>query len=146
LSAGTAILPFGLQLVLNGPVVIGGAHTIIFAEDAEAARAFFRDVLGLPNVDAGDGWLIFALPPGELAVHPGGGWGQTTAHHELFFMCHDIEGTMAELEGKGVEFIAPVSEEGWGLITRFKVPGAGDIGLYQPRHPSPLAEFSDVRR
>jgi catechol 2,3-dioxygenase-like lactoylglutathione lyase family enzyme len=129
--------------VLNGPVVIAGAHTIIFAEDAEAARAFFRDVLGLSGVDAGEGWLIFALPPAELAVHPGGGWGQTTAHHELFFMCHDIERAMAELGGKGVEFIAPVSDEGWGLITRFKVPGAGDVGLYQPRHPSPLAEFSD---
>ena len=125
------------------PAVIAGAHTIVFAEDAEVARAFFRDVLGFPAVDAGDGWLIFALPPGELALHPGPGWGQAAGQHLLFFMCHDIERSVAELEGKGVEFVAPVSDEGYGLTTRFRVPGAGEIGLYEPRHPSPLAEFSD---
>jgi catechol 2,3-dioxygenase-like lactoylglutathione lyase family enzyme len=122
--------------------VIAGAHTILFAEDAEAARAFFRDVLGFPAVDAGDGWLIFALPPGELAVHPGPGWGRDVGGHELFLMCDDIEATMAELESKGAEFVAPVSDEGWGLLTRLRVPGAGEIGLYEPRHPSPLAAFS----
>ena len=117
--------------------MIAGVHTIVFAEDAEAARAFFRDVLGFANVDAHDGWLIFALPPGELAVHPA-----DDTHHELYFMCHDLERTIDELERKGVEFVTPVAEEPWGLVTRMKVPGAGDIGLYQPRHASPLAEFS----
>ncbi len=114
--------------------MISGAHTIVYADDAEAARAFFRDVLGFEAVDAGDGWLIFALPPGELAVHP----GPEPGRHELFFMCDDIEATVAELRGRGVE-PAPISDEGWGLLTRFAVPGAGEIGLYEPRHPSPLA-------
>jgi catechol 2,3-dioxygenase-like lactoylglutathione lyase family enzyme len=122
--------------------VIAGAHTIVFAEDAEAARAFFRDVLGFPAVDAGDGWLIFALPPGELAVHPGAGWGQGVGGHQLFLMCEDIEATMADLGSKGAEFVAPVTDEGFGLLTRLKVPGAGEIGLYEPRHPSPIADFS----
>jgi catechol 2,3-dioxygenase-like lactoylglutathione lyase family enzyme len=116
--------------------VIAGAHTIVYAENAEAARAFFRDVLGFEAVDAGDGWLIFALPPGELAVHPGEAGG-----HELFLMCHDLERTVETLTGRGVEFTAPISDEGWGLLTRFAVPGAGEIGLYEPRHPSPLADF-----
>jgi catechol 2,3-dioxygenase-like lactoylglutathione lyase family enzyme len=108
---------------------------LVFAEDAEAVRAFFRDVLGFPNVDGGDGWLIFALPPAELGVHPGVG------QQELFFMCHDVERTVEELEAKGVEFVAPIADEGFGLMTRFKVPGAGELGLYQPKHPSPLADF-----
>ena len=116
--------------------MIAGAHTIIFAEDAERARAFLRGVLGLEAVDAGGGWLIFALPPGELAVHPGG------TGHELYLMCHDIEATVRELEAKGVDVVAPVSDEGWGLIARIAIPGAGPIGIYEPRHPSPLAEFS----
>jgi catechol 2,3-dioxygenase-like lactoylglutathione lyase family enzyme len=124
--------------------VIAGAHTIIFAEDAEAARAFFRDVLGFPSIDAGDGWLIFELPHGELALHPGPGWGKTVGQHELFFMCHDVERTVAELEQKGVEFVAPITDEGYGLTTRFRIPGGGEAGLYEPKHPSPLAEFSDA--
>ena len=119
--------------------MIAGAHTIVFAEDAERARAFIRDVLG---VDAGDGWLIFALPPGELAVHPGSGWGRGPGHHALFLMCHDIDGTVRELESRGVEFVSPIEDEGWGRIARFLIPGAGEIGLYEPRHPSPLSEFS----
>jgi len=119
--------------------VIAGVHTILYAQDAERARAFLRDVLRLESVDAGGGWLIFALPPGELAAHPLEGGEE---HHELFLMCHDIERTVAELRERGVEFVAPVSDEGFGLITRLVVPGAGEIGLYEPRHPSPLAEFS----
>jgi catechol 2,3-dioxygenase-like lactoylglutathione lyase family enzyme len=122
--------------------VIAGAHTLIYAEDADAARAFFRDVLGFSSVDAGDGWLIFELPPGELGVHPGPGGGQEVGDHELSFMCHDIEATVAELKEKGVEFTAPVTDESYGRITRFRVPGAGEISLYEPRHQSPLAEFS----
>jgi catechol 2,3-dioxygenase-like lactoylglutathione lyase family enzyme len=121
--------------------VIAGAHTLLFAEDAEKARAFFRDVLEFPSVDAGEGWLIFALPPGELGVHPGPGWERTVGGQELFFMCHDVERTVEELERKGVEFVAPISDEGFGLMARFKVPGAGEIGLYEPKHPSPLAGF-----
>lgn len=123
--------------------VIAGAHTIIFADDAEAARAFFRDVLGFKGVDAGEGWLIFALPPGELALHPGPGWGREVGQHEVFLMCHDIEGTVSELERKGVEFVAPVTDEGYGLVTRLRIPGGGEIGLYQPTHPSPLPEFAN---
>jgi len=123
--------------------VIAGAHTILYAEDADAARAFLRDVLGFPGVDAGDGWLIFELPPGELAVHPGPGWGSPTGGHELFFMTLDLARAAAELEAKGVEFTAPVTDEGYGLMTRFRLPGVGEVGLYEPRHPSPLAAFSD---
>lgn len=121
-------------------VVIAGVHTILYAEDAEQARAFLRDALGLDGVDAGDGWLIFALPPGEVAVHPA--WEpRPNGTHELFLMCHDVERTKVELEAKGVEFTAPVSDEGWGLLTRFKVPGAGEMSLYEPRHRSPLSAF-----
>jgi catechol 2,3-dioxygenase-like lactoylglutathione lyase family enzyme len=122
--------------------VIAGAHTLIFADDAERARAFFRDVLGFSSVDSGDGWLIFALPPGELGVHPGPGWGHEVGQPQLFFMCHDIEACVEELRRKGVEFVAPITEQGYGLMTRFAVPGAGEMGLYEPRHPSPLPDFS----
>jgi catechol 2,3-dioxygenase-like lactoylglutathione lyase family enzyme len=82
------------------PAVIAGAHTLIYAEDAERARAFFRDVLDFPSVDAGGGWLIFALPPAELGVHPGPGSGRAVGGHELSFMCDDVERTVAELEQK----------------------------------------------
>src|SRR5829696_1564204 len=124
--------------------MIAGAHTIIFAEDAERAREFLHDVLGFEGVDAGEGWLIFALPPGEVAVHPGSGWGRGPGHHALFLMCHDIEQTARELEANGVELLSPASpieDEGWGRIARFLIPGAGEIGIYEPRHPSPLPEF-----
>jgi catechol 2,3-dioxygenase-like lactoylglutathione lyase family enzyme len=123
--------------------MIAAVHALIYAEDAEAARAFFRDVLGFRSVDSGDGWLIFALPPAELGIHPGPGVLESRAlgNHELYLMCHDVERTRAELEAKGVEFTAPIADEGFGLTTRFKVPGGGEIGLYEPRHASPLAEF-----
>ena len=124
--------------------MIAGAHTIIYADDAETARAFFRDVLDFEGVDAGEGWLIFALPPGEIAVHPGPGWAGVVGQHELFFMCRDIERSVDELERKGVEFVSPIADEGFGLMTRLKIPGAGEIGLYEPRHPTPLAGFSDT--
>jgi catechol 2,3-dioxygenase-like lactoylglutathione lyase family enzyme len=122
--------------------MIAGTHAIIFADDAERARTFLRDVLGFEAVDAGDGWLIFALPPAEIAVHPGSGWDRAPGDHALFFMCHDIERTVEELTAKGVEFVSPIEDEGWGRIAQFKIPGAGEIGLYQPNHPSPLGEFS----
>jgi catechol 2,3-dioxygenase-like lactoylglutathione lyase family enzyme len=113
--------------------VITGVHAILFGEDAQAARAFLRDVLGFASVDAGDGWLIFALPPAELAAHPADSPGAC----ELYLMCDDIEATVAELSARGVEFVRPVSDQGWGLLTAMKVPGAGELGLYEPRHPLP---------
>jgi catechol 2,3-dioxygenase-like lactoylglutathione lyase family enzyme len=113
--------------------MINGAHVIVFGEDAEAARAFFNDVLGLRSVDAGGGWLIFALPPAELACHP-----SSDAGHELYLMCDDIHATMADLDAKGVEFTEQVTEASFGWMTRLKVPGGGELGLYQPRHASPL--------
>jgi predicted enzyme related to lactoylglutathione lyase len=121
--------------------MINGAHAIIYAEDAEQARSFFRDVLEWPNVDARDGWLIFKLPPAELAMHPAGApadasHASPTGHHELYFMCDDIETTIAELTAKGVEFTAPIENQGWGLVARSRVPGAGEVGIYQPRHPT----------
>jgi catechol 2,3-dioxygenase-like lactoylglutathione lyase family enzyme len=123
--------------------VIGGAHTLLYSQDADATRAFFRDVLGFSNVDAGGGWLIFALPPGELGVHPVERPEHENGRQELYFMCRDLERTVAELEGRGVEFTADVSEESFGRLTRFKVPGAGEAWLYEPRHKSPLREFAD---
>ena len=105
--------------------MITGAHAIVFAEEPAAARAFFADTLGLRAVDAGGGWLIFALPPAELACHP-------TAPE-------DVEATVAELEAAGVEFVAPISDEAFGRMTRMRVPGGGELGLYQPTHPSPLS-------
>jgi catechol 2,3-dioxygenase-like lactoylglutathione lyase family enzyme len=123
--------------------MIAAVHTVLYAHDAEAARAFFRDVLGMTSVDAGDGWLIFALPSAELACHPGAGLiaGREEGRSELFLMCTDVESTRRELEDRGVEFVQPVSDQGYGLVTRFRVPGYGEIGLYEPRHASPLAEF-----
>ena len=118
-----------------------GAHSIVYSKDPEADRAFLRDVLQLPNVDVGEGWLIFGLPPAEVAVHPGTGWGRGPGHHALFLMCHDIDQTVEELGRKGAQFASPIQDEGWGRIAQLKIPGAGEIGLYEPRHPSPLGEF-----
>lgn len=111
--------------------MITAVHTMVYADDAEAARAFFRDVLGWPHVDAGGGWLIFRAGPSELGVHPTGDIGQ---HHEITLMCDDIEQTVTELEAKGVKFTREIRNEGFGRATAFEVPGAGDMLLYQPRH------------
>ena len=111
--------------------MINGSHVILFSADPEADRAFFADVLGQPHVDAGHGWLIFALPPAELAVHPADG----PSSHELYFMCDDVDETVRDLQGKGVEFTQQITEERWGRLTRFRLPGGSDIGLYEPRHP-----------
>jgi catechol 2,3-dioxygenase-like lactoylglutathione lyase family enzyme len=116
--------------------VITGAHTVIYADDAEAARAFFHEVLELDAVDAGDGWLVFALPPAEVAFHPLNGT-PPSGGHSLFLLCDDVRATVDELTERGVEFTSAISDEGWGLVTRFRVPGAGEIGLYEPRHPRP---------
>jgi hypothetical protein len=114
--------------------VINGVHALISTADAEALRAFLTDVLELPSMDAGGGWPIFALPPAELAAHPAERGGAV----ELYLMCDDIQATVDELRAKGVEFAGPVSDEGWGLLTALKLPGGGELGLYEPRHPSPL--------
>lgn len=111
--------------------MINGSHVIVFSRDPEADRAFFADVLDQPHVDAGDGWLIFKLPAAELAVHPSDG----PAGHELYFMCDDVEATMRELRAKDVEFTQDISEERWGRLTRFRLPGGGEVGMYEPRHP-----------
>ena len=118
--------------------MISGVHAVIFARDAEQTRAFFRDVLGFRSVDAGGGWLIFALPPAELAAHP----TDDDGHHELYLMCDDVGATVRELDAKGVEFTRPVSDEGFGLVTAMRIPGGGELSLYEPRHPSPLAPAS----
>jgi catechol 2,3-dioxygenase-like lactoylglutathione lyase family enzyme len=111
--------------------VITGKHAIIFTREADKARAFFRDVLGFPSVDAGEGWLIFALPPAELGIHPIDAGG----HHEVYLMCDDIEATVQDLKGKGVESTQPVNDQGFGLITTMRIPG-GELSLYEPRHPT----------
>jgi catechol 2,3-dioxygenase-like lactoylglutathione lyase family enzyme len=109
--------------------VINGAHVILYSRDPEADRAFFRDTLGY--VDAGDGWLIFRLPPAELALHPTDG----AQANGLFLMCDDVTATVAELSAKGVQFTIPVTEERWGLRTTLRLPGGGELGLYEPSHP-----------
>jgi hypothetical protein len=114
--------------------MITGMHTIVFSPDAVKMRAFFADVLNLRSVDAGGGWLIFALPPAELAVHPADGDG----HHELYLMCDDIQATLAELRAKGVETAREVSDQGWGLLAAIRLPDGGELPIYQPQHPSPL--------
>jgi catechol 2,3-dioxygenase-like lactoylglutathione lyase family enzyme len=111
--------------------MITGTHAIIYSDDAERTRAFFRDTLGFPSVDAGDGWLIFKLPPAEVASHP----EEKGGRHELYLMCDDIEATVKELKAKGVEFTSDISNQGWGMLTSLKLPGGGELGLYQPRHP-----------
>ncbi len=116
--------------------MITGTHAIIYAQDAEQTRAFFRDVLGFSNVDARDGWLIFKLPPAELGIHPAGSEGAQRGGHEIYFTCDDIDATVAELRAKGVEFLTAVQDRGFGLMTRMRVPGAGEVGLYEPKHPT----------
>jgi predicted enzyme related to lactoylglutathione lyase len=118
--------------------MINGVHAIVYSKDAEAVRAFFHDVLGFSSVDAGGGWSIFALPPAELAAHP----TDRDTRFELYLMCTDINATVDELKGKGVEFSGPISDQGWGLLTSIELPGGGELGLYEPRHPTPLRKAS----
>jgi len=119
--------------IVRREAMIFGAHVIVHSKDAEADRAFFRDVLGFPSVDAGHGWLIFALPPAEAAIHP----AEDTARHELYLMCDDLKAEMASLKKNGVVF-SEVQEERWGSITKIRLPGGGEVGLYQPKHPTAL--------
>lgn len=112
--------------------MINGAHIILFSADAEADRVFIRDVLGFVGVDAGDGWLIFKLPPAEIAVHPTDG----PSKHELYLMCDDLEKTLAELTTRGVTISHPVSDQGWGLLASIKLPSGSELSIYEPHHPT----------
>ena len=114
--------------------MITGAHSIIYSKDAEADRAFLRDVLKFPFVDVGHGWLIFGLPPAEVAVHP----SEANDRHEFYLMCDDVEAVVAELSARGTE-CTPVQNLGWGLLTQITLPGGGKLGVYQPRHARPEA-------
>jgi hypothetical protein len=113
--------------------VITGVHAIVFSSQAQNVREFFADQIGLPSVDAGGGWPIFALPPAELAVHPAESDGQ----HQLFLMCEDIHATLAELQDKGVQVARDVCDRGWGLEAAIRLPDGTELGIYEPRHPSP---------
>jgi hypothetical protein len=115
--------------------VITGLHAIIFSPEAEKVRTFFADILHMPSVDAGGGWLIFALPPAELAVHPADG----ESRHELYLMCDDIQATLTELRDKGVEVAQEVSNQGWGLLAAIRLPDGSELPIYEPRHPLPPA-------
>ena len=117
--------------------MINAVHTVIYTTNAEADRAFFRDVLKLPAVDAGQGWLIFALPPGELGIHPPDSANEN-GRHQLYLMCDNLEQTTAELKAKGVEFTQRITEQRWGRLTAFKLPGGSELYLYEPKHASPL--------
>jgi hypothetical protein len=115
--------------------LISGAHAIIYSKDAEADRAFLRDFLGLASVDAGDGWLIFGLPPAELAIHP----AEKNNVHEFFFICKDIQAFLTATADRGVP-CDPVESTSWGELTHIKLPGGGKVGVYQAKHPSPKAK------
>jgi catechol 2,3-dioxygenase-like lactoylglutathione lyase family enzyme len=114
--------------------MIFGAHVVIYSNDAAADRLFLRDVLGLSAVDAGGGWLIFALPPAEVAVHP----AENGSRHGLYFMCTDLAAEISALGKKGVS-CSEVKEARWGTITYIRLPGGGEVGLYQPKHPTAVA-------
>jgi len=119
--------------------MISGAHVVVYSKNAEADRAFFRDHLGFKHVDAGHGWLIFALPPAEIAFHPSEGEA-----HELFFLCDDLKAEMTALSKKGIK-CSKVEEARWGSITKVQLPGGGSVGLYQPKHPTALGLKCDIR-
>ncbi|HEX4229771.1 MAG TPA: hypothetical protein VHZ07_13950 [Bryobacteraceae bacterium] len=118
--------------------MINGAHVLLFSEDPEADREFFRDLLSFPAVDAGGGWLIFALPPAEVALHPSEEENHVSGpllSGPLYLMCDDLKATIKSLEAKDVK-CAPVKKERWGIVTTIHLPSGGEIGLYQPKHPT----------
>lgn len=110
-----------------------GLHALMYSKQDDATRRFFRDVLGWSGVDAGRGWLIFAAPPTELAVHP----AEETEHHELYLMCDDIDRTIRELREKGVE-AGPIHDQPWGRLTELRLPSRQKLGMYEPRHPTAI--------
>jgi hypothetical protein len=111
--------------------MITGTHALLYSDHAEEVRAFLRDILKLPHVDAGHDWLIFSLPPAELGIHP----AEKGSHAELYLICDDVKATVAELEKRGVKFGRPITEAGFGLTTSIMLPGGAELGLYQPKHP-----------
>lgn len=115
-------------------MAIIGMHALMYSKKDEATRRFFRDVLGFPAIDAGHGWLIFAAPPTELAIHP----ADADEYHELFLMCDDIEATIADLRTKGVE-VGAIHERPWGRSTQISLPSGDELGIYEPRHPTAIA-------
>jgi len=127
--------------------VITAVHTLVYAEDPDAARAFFRDVLEFPGTDTGGGWVIFKTGPSELGVHPSsweyeGQTGSTAQQFDVSLMCDDLDETMAHLAAKGAEFSGDVTVQSWGRTVRLKVPGAGEMTLYQPRYDPPATSPS----
>ena len=114
--------------------MITGVHALIYAEDADQVRQFFRDTLGFPHVDAHGGWLIFALPPAELGVHPSDG----ASHHELWLMCDNLDTTIADLTSRGVDFTGAVENQAWGRSIGMRIPGGATLSLYEPRHATAL--------
>lgn len=122
------------SLIWKTSLMITAVHNLVYADDPVAARAFFRDVLELPVVDDGDGWLIFKLPRAELGVHPTMDDGPPTDTMRLSLMCDDVEATVAELAAKGIEVLSPVTNAGYGMVTTLRVPGGVTLDLYQPRH------------
>jgi len=114
--------------------MIIGIHALVYSKQADAVRAFLRDVLALPAVDAGGGWPIFALPPAEIAVHP----SEAPDKHELYLICDDLDSTVAMLAAKGVSIASPIKEERWGRVTSIKIADGSSLGIYQPKHPTAL--------
>ena len=112
--------------------MIVGAHSIVYSKNPEADRAFLRDVLGMPHVDVGGGWLIFGLPPAEVAVHP----SDENDMHQFYLMCDDVEGFVAQMKQRNIP-CGPVQNQGWGVLTQVTLPGGGKLGIYQPRHARP---------
>jgi catechol 2,3-dioxygenase-like lactoylglutathione lyase family enzyme len=126
--------------------VITAVHTLIYAHDPDAARAFFRDVLELPGTDTGGGWLIFKSGPSELGVHPSswehdGNAGSTDQQFDVSLMCDDLDATVAELTTRGAQFDGAVRDQGWGRTIRLKVPGSGEMTLYQPKYDPPATSL-----
>jgi predicted enzyme related to lactoylglutathione lyase len=114
--------------------MITGVHALLYTKQADDVRAFFRDVLEWRTVDAGEGWLIFAMPPAELGIHP----SDDDARHELYLMCDDLNATLAQLRAKGVQIAREVSDQGWGLVSAIRLPGGSELGIYEPRHPTAI--------
>ena len=121
--------------------MISGVHVILYSKDPKADRVFLKDVLGLPHVDVGEGWLIFGLPPAEVAVHP----SEKNDVHELYLMCDDVEAFVAAVEKRGLR-CSPVQSMGWGRLTHLSLPGGGRLGAYQPRHARPKAKAAAPRK
>ncbi len=120
-------------------MAVTGAHVLIYTSEPEALRATLKDVLGWPNVDAGEGWLIFRLPPAELAIHPAEGpTYESGVRHQLTLMCDDILTTIRDLRNRGVEVRGEPEDEGWGITTTLVLPGGAEVMLYEPRHPTAI--------